>query len=255
MDEFQLGIFQSIPNPMISRYLAQLGWQWIIIDMQHGSFNFETVYECIHVIRAAGSRPFVRVSIGGFAEINRALDLGAAGVIVPMTNSREDAIRSAAAAKYPPRGERSIGGDPWHHYGSEYPRTANDDTFLFVQMEHIKAADCIDEMLAVDGVDGCYVGPTDLGLSLGLPHDNFESSPDHIAAVERTVQACRRHKKIAAVNTYSLEDAQSKATQGFEWITLRSDVDLFIDSLRQQISDLRASVHSAMRIGMQGQNR
>jgi 2-keto-3-deoxy-L-rhamnonate aldolase RhmA len=102
MDTFQLGIFQSFPNPMISRYLAQLGWQWIIIDMQHGSFDFETVYECIHVIRAAGSRPFVRVSIEGFSEVNRVLDLGAAGVVVPMTNSREDAVRAAKAAKYPP---------------------------------------------------------------------------------------------------------------------------------------------------------
>ena len=255
MDELQLGIFQSIPNPMISRYLAQLGWQWIIIDMQHGSFNFETVYECIHVIRTAGSRPFVRVSVGGFSEINRALDVGAAGVIVPMTNSREDAIRSAAAAKYPPRGERSIGGDPWYHYGSEYPRTANKDTLLFVQMEHIKAADCIDEMLAVDGVDGCYVGPTDLGLSLGLPHDDFESNPDHIAAISRTVEACRRHKKIASVNTYSLQDAKVKASQGFEWITLRSDVDLFVDSARRQIADLRMAVNSTMSVGAQGQSR
>jgi 4-hydroxy-2-oxoheptanedioate aldolase len=251
MDEFQLGIFQSIPNPMISRYLAQLGWQWIIIDMQHGSFNFETVYECIHVIRAAGSRPFVRVGIGGFPEINRVLDLGATGVIVPMTNSQKDAERCAAAAKYPPRGERSSGGDPWYHYGSHYPRTANDDTLLFVQMEHIKAAECIDEMLAVDGVDGCYVGPTDLGLSLGLPHDDFESDAAHIDAITRTVEACRRHKKIAATNTYSLNDAKAKAIQGFNWITLRSDMDLFIDSASSQLTGLRATVLATANVNAQ----
>lgn len=247
-ENFRLGIFQSFPSPMVSRYLAQLGWEWIIIDLQHGSFNFETAYECIHVIRAAGSLPFVRVSVGGFSEINRALDLGAVGVVVPMTNSCQDAARAAAAAKYPPRGQRSIGGDPWHHYGANYPRTANDDTLLFVQMEHINAANCIEDMLAIDGVDGCYVGPTDLGLSLGLAHDNFESHPRHIAAIARTVEACRRHKKIAAINTYSLSDARAKASQGFEWITLRSDVDLFIDSARQQIADLRAAVNSELSI-------
>jgi 4-hydroxy-2-oxoheptanedioate aldolase len=239
MSDIQLGIFQNFPTPMMSRYLAQLGWQWIIIDMQHGTFNWETAYECIHVIRAAGARPFVRVSVEGFSEINRALDLGAGGVIVPMTNSRAAAVCAAKAAKYPPQGERSIGGDPWYHYGSQYPRTANRDTFLFIQMEHIRAAECIEEMMAVDGVDGCYVGPTDLALSLGLPHHDFESDSLHRKAIERTVAACRANRKIASTNTYSLADAESKAAQGFEWITLRSDMDLFLESAARQLAELR----------------
>lgn len=239
MTDFQFGIFQNFPTPMISRYLAQSGWQWIILDLQHTSIDYSTIYECIHVIRAAGSLPFVRVGVGAFSDINRVLDLGAVGVIVPMTNSRKDAERAAAAAKYPPLGQRSIGGDAWYHYGSEYPRTANRDTRLFVQMEHIKAADCIEEMLAVDGVDGCYVGPTDLALSLGLPHDNFESNSEHKAAIRRTLEACRKYGKIASTNTYSLEDARSKAEMGFDWITMRSDMDLFIDAARQQLADLQ----------------
>ncbi len=239
MNDMQLGIFQNFPTPMVSRYLAQLGWEWIIIDLQHGTFNWETAYECIHTIRAAGARPFVRVSIEGFSEINRALDLGASGVIVPMTNSQDAATRAARAAKYPPRGERSIGGDSWYHYGPQYPRTANQDTLLFIQMEHIRAADCIEDMMAVDGVDGCYVGPTDLALSLGLPHDDFESDPTHKAAIERTLHACRNSGKIAATNTYSIDDARSKAAQGFEWITIRSDMDLFLDSAARQLTELR----------------
>lgn len=244
MNDIQLGIFQNIATPAIARYLAQMGWQWIIIDMQHGSFNWETAYECIHIIRAAGARPFVRISIDGFSEINRALDLGAAGVIVPMTNSRDTALRAARAAKYPPQGQRSIGGDPWYHYGPRYPTTANRDTFLFIQMEHIRAAECIEEMMAVDGVDGCYVGPTDLGLSLGLPHDNFESDARHKAAIEQTVAACHRYGKIASTNTYSLDDARVRAAQGFEWITLRSDMDLFMDSGAKQLAELRAATVS-----------
>jgi 4-hydroxy-2-oxoheptanedioate aldolase len=118
-------------------------------------------------------------------------------------------------------------------------------------MEHIKAADCIEEMLAVDGVDGCYAGPTDLGLSLGRPHDNFESDPVHIAAITRTVEACRRNNKIAAVNTYSLDDAKAKASQGFDWVTLRSDVDRFMDSARRQLGDLRTAVLSTVGAGAQ----
>jgi 2-keto-3-deoxy-L-rhamnonate aldolase RhmA len=245
MRDFQLGMFQNLPNPMVSRYLAQLGWQWIILDLQHTSLDFSVLYECIHVIRTAGSLPFVRVGIGAFSDINRVLDLGAAGVVVPMTNCREDAERAAAAAKYPPRGERSIGGDPWYHYGSEYPRTANRETRLFIQMEHFKAAECITDMLAVDGVDGCYVGPSDLALSLELPHDDFETNPRHKAAIQRTLDACREYGKIAATNTYSLKDAMGKASQGFEWITMRSDMDLFIDAAKQQLTELRETVNFA----------
>lgn len=242
MTDFTLGMFQNFPSPMISRYLAQLGWQWIILDLQHTSFDFSAIYECIHVIRAAGSLPFVRVGVGAFSDINRVLDLGAAGVVVPMTNCRRDAELAAAAAKYPPLGQRSIGGDSWYHYGALYPRTANLDTRLFIQMEHIKAAECIEDMLAVDGVDGCYVGPTDLALSLGLPHDDFETNPKHKAAIRRTLDACRKQGKIAATNTYSLRDAMDKAAQGYEWITMRSDMDLFIDAAKRQLADLRESV-------------
>ncbi len=252
MSDFQLGMFQNFPSPMISRYLAQMGWQWIILDLQHTSFDFSTLYECIHVIRAAGSLPFVRIGVGAYSDINRVLDLGAAGVVVPMTNCRQDAERAAAAAKYPPQGERSIGGDPWHHYGSEYPRTANRDTKLFIQMEHIKAADCIEDMLAIDGVDGCYVGPTDLALSLGLPHDDFEQNPKHKAAIQRTLDACQRYHKIAATNTYSLADATGKAAQGYEWITMRSDMDLFIGTAKRQLADLQKTVRRAAVERMEG---
>jgi 4-hydroxy-2-oxoheptanedioate aldolase len=246
MTDFQLGMFQNLPSPMLSRYLAQMGWQWIILDLQHTSFDFSTLYECIHVVRAAGSLPFVRVGVNAYSDINRALDLGAAGVVVPMTNCRADAERAAAAAKYPPQGERSIGGDSWYHYGSEYPRTANRDTRLFIQMEHIKAAECIEDMLAVDGVDGCYVGPTDLALSLGLPHDNFETDPKHKAAIQRTLTACLRSGKIAATNTYSFDDATDKAAQGYKWITMRSDTDLFVSAAKRQLADLQKTIKLAV---------
>lgn len=234
-----IGIFQNFPIPMVSRYLAQLGWDWIIIDMQHGCFNFETVYECIHTIRTCGAKPFVRVNIGGTSEINRVLDLGAAGVVVPMVNSKAEAEATARAAKYPPRGGRSIGGDSWYHYGASYPVDANNDTILLAQIEHIDAVTAVHDILAVDGIDGCFVGPTDLALSMGLPHVGFETDLPHRAAIKRTVDVCRALGKIAATNCYSLEDAEEKLDQGYQWITLRSDMDLFLDSARSALSNLR----------------
>lgn len=238
MEPTPLGIFQNIPIPMVSRYLAIMGWDWIILDGQHGCFNYETLYECIHVIRAGGSKPFVRVSIGYLAEIQRILDLGAAGIVVPMVNSREEAAAAAAAAKYPPKGERSIGGDFRTHFGNKYPITANDDTKLFIQMEHIRSAEAIDDIMALDGVDGCYVGPTDLALSLGLGHVGFESNPTHQKAIQDTLEACLRHGKIASINAYSVADVTERIRAGFQWVTMRSDMDLFIDAGKSLLSTL-----------------
>jgi 2-keto-3-deoxy-L-rhamnonate aldolase RhmA len=236
-----LGIWQQIPAPMISRFLAQMGWDWIILDMQHGSFSWETAYECIHTIRAAGARPLVRVGIGQTSEVQRALDLGAGGVIVPMVNSSEESERMAAAAKYPPLGERSIGGDPHYHYGGDYAERANEATLLLVQIEHVRAVESVEAILDLPGVDGCFVGPTDLALSMGLPRVGFETVPEHRKAIARIVNACVRLNKLACTNTYGLAEAADKAAQGYRCITLRSDADLFIDSARGLLNGLRGS--------------
>jgi 4-hydroxy-2-oxoheptanedioate aldolase len=227
---------------MISRYLAQQGWEWIILDLQHGSLDSRTTYECIHTIRAEGAKPIVRVSIGAAAEVSKYLDLGAQGIVVPMVNSVAEARAMAAAAKYPPQGERSMGGDARYHYGEDYPERANSEMLLIVQIEHIRAVRAVEKILAVPGVDGCFVGPTDLALSMGLPRTDFENNPKHRAAIQRTVDACRRLKKLACCNTYSLAEANDKVRQGYECITLESDVRLFMDSGEKLLKDLRRSV-------------
>ena len=162
---------------MVSRFLAQLGWDWIILDGQHGCFNCETVYECVHTIRAAGATPLVRITIGNCSELERTLDLGAMGIIVPMVNSREEAENLAQAAKYPPLGTRSLGGDVRLHYGEDYPERANRETLLLVQVEHIKAVQAAEAMLSLPGVDGCFVGPTDLAISMGISRVKYEEDP------------------------------------------------------------------------------
>ncbi len=235
------GIWQQIPAPMISRFLAQMGWDWIILDLQHGCFNWETAYECIHTVRAAGRRPLVRVGIGQTSEVQKALDLGAGGVIVPMVNSREESAKMAVAAKYPPLGDRSIGGDPHYHYGPDYAERANKTTLLLVQIEHIQAVDNVEAILDLPGVDGCFVGPTDLALSMGFPRIGFEKIAEHRRAINRIVDVCRRLNKLACTNTYGVDEAAGKITQGYQCITLRSDADLFVDSARGLLKSLRVS--------------
>ncbi|MBX9789013.1 MAG: hypothetical protein K2Y37_08875 [Pirellulales bacterium] len=238
-----LGIWQSIPSPAVSRYLARTGWPAVILDMQHGAMSFETAYECVHVLRDAGSQPVVRVSVGVPHEVERALDIGAATVVVPMVNSLAAAQALAAAAKYPPLGSRSFGGDMAVHVGDDYAERANRQTWLLVQIEHARGLAEVEAILAVEGVDGCFVGPTDLALSMGLPRDNYAEHPEHQRAMARIVAACQKSRKIAGCNTYSLDDAQAKLADGFDFITLRSEVDLFLtasNELRSRLQQLVA---------------
>ena len=237
-----LGIWQQFPIPRMSRYLAQSGWEWIILDLQHGPMNFETLYECIHTIRAEGAKAFVRVPIGAYSDVQRCLDLGAHGIVLPMVNSPGEAQQAAYAGKYPPLGGRSKGGDAQYHYGEDYPERANRETTLLVQVEHINAVRAVEDILAVDGVDGCFVGPTDLALSMGLPRTNFENVPEHREAIRRTVAACRAVGKMAACNTYSPSEAREKARQGYECITMESDVDLLVGASRRLLSSLRCQM-------------
>ncbi len=110
---------------------------------------------------------------------------------------------------------------------------------LLVQIEHIDAVEQVDEIMALPGVDGCFIGPTDLALSMGLPRQGYENTPEHGAAIARTLAACVAHGKLACCNTYSLADFDEKVQQGFDCITLRSDADLFVSSGTDLIEALR----------------
>jgi 4-hydroxy-2-oxoheptanedioate aldolase len=236
-----IGIWQHIPMPMISRYLGLMGWDWVIVDMQHSAPGTETAYECMHVLDAAGATPLARTSVGAASEVERALDLGARGVVVPMVNSAAEAATLARAAKYPPLGRRSMGSDAAWHYGSDYAERANAETLLLVQVEHVDAVRDVNEIMATPGVDGCFIGPTDLALSMGLPRTDYEHNADHRAAMARTLAACQAHGKLACCNTYSMGDARDKISQGFDCITFKSEADLLMSAGRALLGDLRAA--------------
>jgi 4-hydroxy-2-oxoheptanedioate aldolase len=243
-------IWQQFPIPMVSRYLAQMGWDWIILDMQHGPMSAENAYECIHTIRAAGSKPLVRVPIGGYSDIQKHLDLGAQGIVVPMVNSLDEAKNAVMAAKYPTLGGRSVGGDAKYHYGRDYPLKANRETLLLVQIEHIDAVCRVEEIMSVQGVDGCFIGPADLAFSMGLSGTDFENAPELQAAIQRTLIACEQAGKISGCHTYSLLDAKAKADQGCQCISLQVDIALFVGAAQELLASLRSQVKGVPRTAM-----
>ena len=170
---------------------------------------------------------------------------GCGGVVVPMVNSGAEARMMAQAAKYPPLGGRSVGGDNFYTYGRDYIDRANEETLLLVQIEHIQAVNAAEDILGVDGVDGCFVGPTDLALSMGLRRNGFDTDPMHRAAIQRTMDVCRSLGKLACSNSYSVEEAREKAEQGYDFVTMRSDGDLFWDSANDLLRKLKQQVKGA----------
>jgi 2-keto-3-deoxy-L-rhamnonate aldolase RhmA len=240
-----VGIWQHFPLPAISRLLGRQGWDWVVLDMQHSSPSFETAYECLHTLHDAGTKPIARTSIGAPAEVQRALDLGAMGVVVPMVNSVAEAQALARAAKYPPLGQRSFGSDLTWHYGADYHERANDETLLLVQVEHIDSVNAVDEIMAIPGVDGCFIGPTDLALSMGLSRFDYEANPDHQAAIARTLAACEKSGKLACCNTYAMDDFAAKLAVGVDCITFRSVAERVMGAGTGLLGEVRVHVRAA----------
>ena len=236
-----LGIWQNFPLPMISRYLGRMGWDWVILDMQHGCTTTETVYECIHTLWAAGSMPLVRTSVGSVSEVQRALDLGARGVVVPMVNSVAEAKAMAQAAKYPPLGGRSLGGDAAWHYGDDYPERANSETLLLGagRAHRLGQAGRADHGARRASTAASSVRPT-WPCRWACRATIIEHDASHRAAIARTLSACARARQAGLLQYVLARRCSMKnRDQGFDCITFKSEADLFMSAGGKLLEQLR----------------
>ena len=185
-----LGTLLTLPSPEIAELLAGAGFDWLFIDMEHGLLDFEIVQR---MVQAAGAACpcLVRVAYNQPNLIGKALDTGAAGIIVPHVATPDEARAAVRAAKYPPLGARSIGACRAQGYGRrllEAVADDNDATIVVAQVEHADAVPQMDEIAAVRGVDAVFVGPFDLSASFGKP-GQFEA-PEVRQAMAAIVAAC-----------------------------------------------------------------
>jgi 4-hydroxy-2-oxoheptanedioate aldolase len=178
-------------------------------------------------VHAAGAAPVVRVPLGDFAVASRVLDFGAEGVIAPMINTPEDARRLAAAAKYPPIGERSFG--PLRALilnnmeGGDYVKQANDIVVTIAMVETRQALDNLDPILATPGIDAVFLGPSDLSLALSDGKTLDPHSSEVNAAVDRIAAAAKKAGKIAGAYAANAERANELAVRGFRFLGIASD--------------------------------
>ena len=184
----------AIPSGFSAEVMAQCGWKSVTVDMQHGLEDFQSMVQCFQAMQAHPVTPIVRVPWNEPGIIGKCLDGGAMGIIWPMVNNAAEAKALADACMYPPLGKRSNGPFRAGMYGeaSSYQKTANDEILVIPMIETQAGIDNIDEILSVPGISGIYIGPSDMGLALGMIPILDREEPVILGIYEKLVASCKR---------------------------------------------------------------
>jgi len=213
----------GLGSPLVAEVLSLTGIDFLLLDNQHGSWGPESTISATMAMCAGAATPMARAGFNNYTMIGRLLDEGMLGIIVPMVDTAEQARIAAAACRYPPHGRRSWGWARARAYGADYVEWIDAEVYLAVQIESVEAVENAEEILATPGVDGCWVGPGDLALSLGFLPREAARHDEHARALERVLEACRSTGKIPGIWTGSIEDALARSRQGFRFVTAGSD--------------------------------
>lgn len=214
-----LGIVLGIGSPTVAGILARCGFDFVLVDYQHGDWDDASALGAFRAISLGAAIPVARVHQNDFYAIGRALDRGALGIVVPMVNSADEARAAAFAMRYPPQGGRSFAGSLAVHYGPDYDTWANREVFLAVQIETVQAAERAEEIVAVEGVDGCWIGPMDLARSMRVT----SGAQTHENTIQRVLDVCRKTGKIPGIYAPDAVTARRRIEQGFLFVTASSD--------------------------------
>lgn len=234
-----VGGWATIPHVLATETMAHTGIDWLCVDMQHGCVDYSDAVNMLTAISTTNVTPFVRVPWNEPGVIMKVLDAGAYGVIVPMVSNRAEAERAVAACRYPPQGIRSNGPNRVLLYaGADYQKHANDEIACVVMVETQEGIEKLEEIVTTPGVDAIYIGPTDLALALGLPPIMDNDDPKHVATVNRILETCKKHKKVAAIHTSSSKFTQRYLDQGFQMVMLGADRVVMANAMKAEVGRL-----------------
>jgi 4-hydroxy-2-oxoheptanedioate aldolase len=233
------GFTLHLGSALVAEIVSRAGPDFVMIDNQHGSWGPDSTIAALVAINGSTATPMARVARNDYTMIGRLLDEGMLGIIVPMVHTADDARAAAAACRFPPRGSRSWGWTRAALYGADYADRIGDELFLAVQIESAQAVENAEAILATPGVDGCWVGPADMALSMGIhPNDRF-TSDRHARSLEQVVAACRNTGKIAGISGTDPDDALARTKQGFRFITTNSDTGFLANGIAAAWKTLR----------------
>ena len=233
----------EIRQPGVMMLLANAGFDFVLIDNEHGPFSVETIADLSRAARAQGVTPIVRVPELTYAHVCQALDGGAQGIMLPRVVAASQVEECVRYMKYLPEGRRGAVLGRGHTGFKSGPlaetlAALNRESFLIVQIETAEAVDHLDQILSVPGVNAALVGPTDLSVALGVP--GLMDSPTLVTAIERTMAACGRHGVIPAIHTNDVAMTTAWARKGMRLVSISSEAGLLVAGARTAVEAIRA---------------
>jgi 4-hydroxy-2-oxoheptanedioate aldolase len=236
--------WMSFDSAYAAEVVASCGFDAVVIDGQHGMAGFETQLRMLQALSHTAAVPVVRVSHNSLAEVNRALDAGAYGVICPLVNSAAEAAQFARACRYPLNGmagERSMGPARGLLYGgADYPERANAEILALAMIETGAGLDALDAIAATPNLDGLFVGPTDLGIALGLGPAASHEHPVLAEALARIARACQAHGRVAGIWCSSAEMGRAMVALGYRFVVPGHDAMCLKAEFTRRLDLLRA---------------
>lgn len=240
-----LGTFLEINDTTVVEALGVSDLDFLVVDMEHGSFSTESLEHIIQAADLRGTTPMVRIKNISRSEILRPLDIGAQGLIIPNIHSVEEVEQIVEWAKYKPLGNRGFFTSRVTDFGLHEAmqdldglfEDQNRQTLVLPQCETIESLEVIEEIVGVDGVSGIFIGPFDLSIALGIP-TQFDH-PKFKEAIARIYKACRDQGKFAFIFANDIDTAKYYFNYGFDSVTYSLDINLLIQSVQQVVQELR----------------
>jgi 4-hydroxy-2-oxoheptanedioate aldolase len=236
------GTWLSLGNLHASRVLARSGFEWLTLDIEHSAFDWSQSATIFAAVADAGCVPLARVPEGDHYCIKRVLDAGAWGIVVPMVDTVEQATTAIAAAKYPPVGNRSVGGGMhalnFAATAGDYYQRANDEILVVLQTESPTGVENAEQIYSLPGCDAIFIGPNDLRFNMRAPDGTMPTAEEHEAMVQRVIEIGKRVGTPTGIHAMDPEDALRRAEQGMQFLAVGSELRMMNAKAQETVKAL-----------------
>ncbi len=240
--EPSFGTWLSLGDLVATRVLARIGFDWLTLDIEHGAFDWSQATTIFAAIADAGCVPLARVPEGSHHYIKRVLDAGAMGIVVPMVDTVEQAQIAIAAAKYPPTGNRSVGGGMHSlNFGTtagEYFERANDEILVILQTESPQGVENAEAIYSLPGCDAIFIGPNDLRFQMRAADGTFPTAEEHEAMIQRVIEVGKQVGTPTGIHAMDPASARERASQGMQFLAVGSDLRMMTFKAQEVMSEL-----------------
>ena len=241
-----IGTWITIGHPDLSMYLADVGFDWLVCDMEHSPYGPETYHFMVQgmLYNRASCMPMARIPWNDLIWAKKVMDAGATGLVIPRVDTAEMAREAVRIMKYPPMGERGAGPRLAAFRDPDYFATANDETMVVVMIETEKGVDNVDDIFSVEEVDACFVGPSDLSLDMGI-HRQY-THPEFIKALDRIVESGEDHGVAPGMHCFTTPgptNINEAIQRGFRFCALDTDVTFLRNAASEALKGVKGWRH------------